>query len=188
MMTPRVSEHELYLATDHLLRLLGLRDASGQYQDDATVTVTLYGPDGTEVGGQGWPVTMTSIRGSASITGVDTSADTVTVGGDQTDEILPGDRVVIGGSTGNDGEYTVAEVELTDAGDTVVAMEQSLTDSTADGTLEWGHGSYHATLEDGLELEEDTVYEAEIKADAGNDVVSTFRLRAEAGYNYLGDN
>jgi len=187
-MTPRVYEHDIYLSTDHLLRLIGLRDAAGLYQDGATVQVTLYAPDGTEVAGQTWPVTMGSIRGSGSITAVSTADDSVTVGGDHTDEILPGDRVVIEGSTGNNGEYTVAEVSLTDAGDTVVAMEQSITDSTAEGSLEWGHGSYHATLEDGLELSEDTVYEGEITADAGNDVIATFRVRAEAGYNYLGDN
>jgi hypothetical protein len=188
-MGSRAYDHALYVGSDMLLRLLGLRDAVGVYQDGATVQATVMDADGTEVSGQTWPVTMSSIRNSAGITALDSGDNSVTVGGDHTDQVLPGDRVEITGSTGNNGVYHVEDergaVSLTDAGDTVVVLRESLPDSTADGSLGWGHGSYHATLKDDVDLSAGTVYTIEIDADAGNDVVSTFRMRALAQWHYL---
>lgn len=48
------------------VELVGLKDASaGTYINDATVTVTMYGEDGsTEVTGETWPVTMSYVASS----------------------------------------------------------------------------------------------------------------------------
>jgi len=178
-MTPR-ADHRIYTGTDHRLRLLGLQDQSGTYQDGATVEATMFDSDGTEVSGQTWPTSMTSIKGSGSITAVSTSDDSVTVAGDETEYIYDGDRVVISGSTGNDGTYTVKDVELTDGGDTVVTMEGDIDDATVDGTLEWGHGSYQATLEDDIDTTAGFYYDVKIDVDAGNDVLADFWLTCEA--------
>lgn len=57
--------------------------------------------------------------------------------GDQTDRIEIGDTISIVGSTGNDGFYTVVAVSFA-GGKTTVQVNETIPDTTADGTL------YHA--------------------------------------------
>jgi len=81
-----------------------------------------------------------------TITGVDTSADTVTLD-DSTGDLDPtatlgaGQRVTISYSSGNDGNYVIAS--LTDNGDgtTTVEVNENISNSTADGRL------YEATVQ-----------------------------------------
>jgi hypothetical protein len=68
---------------------------------------------------------------SLSITSVDTSADTVTVGSTP-DGLFAGDEFEITGSTGNDDTYTVESI----SSDTIT-VEGSIGDSTADGTVDY---------------------------------------------------
>lgn len=75
-----------------------------------------------------------------SITAVDTTNDTVTF--DDTDqavgnELEEGDTVSIEGSTGNDGDYTIATggIDLGTADETTVTTDESISDSTADGNF-----------------------------------------------------
>jgi hypothetical protein len=81
-----------------------------------------------------------------SITDVDTSADTVTLDNssgdlDPTATLGAGQKIAISYSTGNDGNYTIAS--LTDNGDgtTTVEVNETISDSTADGRL------YEATVQ-----------------------------------------
>jgi len=69
-----------------------------------------------------------------SITSVDTTADTVTIAGDYTAYLSTDETIKIVGSTGNDGTYTVASVSLS-SGDTVIAVDEAIGDSTADGEV-----------------------------------------------------
>lgn len=54
----------LYVDNDNRIKLSGLVDADGAYQNSATVTVTLLERDGTEVTGETWPLTMSYSSGS----------------------------------------------------------------------------------------------------------------------------
>jgi len=69
-----------------------------------------------------------------SITGVSTTNDTVTISGDYTAYLSQGEEIKIVGSTGNDGTYTVASTSLS-SGDTVISVDQTIGDSTADGEV-----------------------------------------------------
>jgi len=55
----------IYEGNDHILELVGLQGvATGDYENAATVTVTLKDSSGVEVSGQAWPTTMTYVTGS----------------------------------------------------------------------------------------------------------------------------
>jgi hypothetical protein len=52
---------ELYINNSSVLTLSGLRNVrTDEVVADATVRLTLYDPDGDEVTGQSWPVTLTA--------------------------------------------------------------------------------------------------------------------------------
>jgi len=76
-------------------------------------------------------------RTSHIIDGVDTSADEFTLDaddGDVTGEVAAGTKLAVEGSTGNDDIYTVASSSF-DGTNTIVAVQEDVTDGTADGTL-----------------------------------------------------
>ena len=55
----------IYVANDNLLRVDRLRDAEdGSFLNAATVTAHLRNRDGTDVGGQAWPLTLGYVAGS----------------------------------------------------------------------------------------------------------------------------
>jgi hypothetical protein len=91
-------------------------------------------PSGEQVGVE----FLTKSGFKRSITGVDTTNDTVTVDDPDHalgDELSPGDAVAIEDSTGNDGDYTVSSVDTATADRTTVTTNESISDSTADGSL-----------------------------------------------------
>lgn len=74
-----------------------------------------------------------------SIRGVDTGTDTIAVDGDQTERMESGNTIVIAGSTGNDGIYTVDTVSYDSNNDeTDLGLVQSIGDSTVDGQVNDG--------------------------------------------------
>ena len=55
----------LYHRNDNLLELLGLRnEITEEFVDDATVTAVVKDRQGTEIGGQSWPLAMTYVTAS----------------------------------------------------------------------------------------------------------------------------
>lgn len=58
---------ELYIGNDNEIELSGLADARGNYQNDATVTVTLKTLAGANVTGQSWPTSMTYVTASDGV-------------------------------------------------------------------------------------------------------------------------
>ena len=89
----------------------------------------------------------TAINLSWSITEVDASTGSFTIGRDQSPFLKSGDTVSISGSTGNDGTYTLASDSAYDANadETTVSVSESVPDSTADGSLavDIGYSVYH---------------------------------------------
>jgi hypothetical protein len=71
--------------------------------------------------------------GAVNITAVDTVAETFTVAEDKSG-LGSGDVLLVAGSTGNDGYYTVASTSGT--GPTVITVNEDVTDATADGTID----------------------------------------------------
>lgn len=72
----------------------------------------------------------------ASITAVDDSADTFTVGGDVTGLLATGEIITVTGSTGNDGDYTVDSTSYDSNNDeTDITVKENVPDSTADGKI-----------------------------------------------------
>jgi len=70
----------------------------------------------------------------ASVVGVDTSSDTITVDGDVASLLATGDIFTVTGSTGNDGEYTVDSTSYDSTNDeTTITVKESVGDGTADG-------------------------------------------------------
>ena len=76
--------------------------------------------------------------GEFDIIGVDTVADTFTIDDDYQSYFPVGTQFIVEDSTGNDGIYTVQSVTLT-AGDTVITVDEDITDATADGILYIDH-------------------------------------------------
>lgn len=75
-------------------------------------------------------------EGRTSIYSVDTASDTVTLDGDVTPFVGPGDRLTIEGSTGNDGDYTIDDTRVIPVRGgyvTEVAVTGTISDSEADG-------------------------------------------------------
>ncbi len=98
--------------------------------------------DATFGGGTG-PINLTSAGGinltaqaypTFAITAVDQGAKTFTIAGDKTALTGLQTSIVVAGSTGNDGSYTVASLTLV-TGNTVVAVNEAISDATVDGTL-----------------------------------------------------
>ena len=88
--------------------------------------------DGTRISGQ-YTIKVTDIGG---IVAVDTGSNWVEINGDLSSFISASDTVVINGSTGNDGTYTVDSVAYQSGSDrTRVTMTTSIADATADGYL-----------------------------------------------------
>ena len=53
-----------YVLSDNEIMLDGLALSDGTYQNDATVTVTLYDSAGVEVTGESWPLSMAYVSAS----------------------------------------------------------------------------------------------------------------------------
>ena len=62
-------------------------------------------------------------------------ADQLTVEGDRRDFFPVGQSLVVSGSTGNNGTWTVTAVNLDANGDTVISVSEDITDATVDGTI-----------------------------------------------------
>lgn len=76
---------------------------------------------------------VTAGVGTVNITAVNTTSETFTVAEDKSG-LGAGDVLLVAGSTGNDGYYTVASTSGT--GPTVITVNEDITDSTADGTID----------------------------------------------------
>lgn len=76
---------------------------------------------------------VTAGVGAVNITAVNTTTETFTVAEDKSG-LGAGDVLLIKGSTGNDGYYTVASTSGT--GPTDITVNEDITDATADGTLD----------------------------------------------------
>ena len=70
-----------------------------------------------------------------NITAVDTGDETFTIAGDHVSEFYNGNTFVVAGSTGNDGDWTVASAVL-DTGNTVITVTGDITNAVADGTIQ----------------------------------------------------
>jgi hypothetical protein len=92
-----------------------------------------------------------------AITALVQVAKTFTIAGDHVAEILASvnDEIIVAGSTGNDGTYTVLGAVL-DAGNTVISVDEAIADSTVDGTLQlnetaaWYTNTGHTTKSETL--------------------------------------
>ena len=71
--------------------------------------------------------------GTHAISGVDQGAKTFTTADDLSEELYAGDPMVVLGSTGNDGDYTVVSVSGT--GPSVVTVSEAIPSAVADGSL-----------------------------------------------------
>lgn len=76
---------------------------------------------------------VTAGVGTVNITAVNTTGETFTVAEDKS-SLASGDVILVAGSTGNDGYYTVASTSGT--GPTVITVNEDVTDATADGTID----------------------------------------------------
>lgn len=74
-----------------------------------------------------------------NIQAVDTANETFTVSGDKTQQFDSGDYFTVANSTGNDGQYSVSSVSLNSNNDTVITVNEDVTDSTADGEIQMGN-------------------------------------------------
>ena len=89
-----------------------------------------------------------------SVTAVDTAADWVAVSGDKTGDIVDGDSIEITGSTGNDGVYAVTSTVYDSGNDrTEIHTDESISDSTADGSVKYGQPSDGALITAGYEFD-----------------------------------
>ncbi len=71
---------------------------------------------------------------AVNITAVSISNKTFTVAEDWSERIA-GDHLLVAGSTGNDGDYTLAS--LTGTGPTVLTVNETVADATVDGTIQY---------------------------------------------------
>jgi len=76
--------------------------------------------------------------GEFDIIGVSIAADTFTIDDDYVSYFPIGTKIVVDGSSGNDGTYTVKSRGVI-AGDTVIEVEEDVTNATADGVLYVDH-------------------------------------------------
>lgn len=54
----------LYISNDNRIKYIGLKDADGNYQNAATVEVTLNDSNGNALSGQTWPLALSYVAGS----------------------------------------------------------------------------------------------------------------------------
>lgn len=74
--------------------------------------------------------------GSYRIIDVDTTNDIFFVSGDRTDELVVNQSILVDGSTGNDGTYTISTLNYNSTtGETEITVSEDVTDSTADGII-----------------------------------------------------
>jgi len=71
---------------------------------------------------------------SGAIVAVNTGSDIFSISGDLSTEFEAGDKIVVNGSTGNDGIYTVTNVAF-NSPNTDITVSEDVTNATADGTL-----------------------------------------------------
>lgn len=79
------------------------------------------------------------------IAGVDTGANSFTLGGDVAAKFAAGQSFEVTGSTGNNGTYTVAAGGASydsGANETTIPVDESVSDATADGTIKSGELRY----------------------------------------------
>lgn len=79
-------------------------------------------------------LTATYAPGTRAITGVSTTAKTFTIAGNHLKEFPAARRLYVGGSTGNDGWYTVVEAHLSST-NTIIRVSQTVASAVADGTI-----------------------------------------------------
>jgi hypothetical protein len=111
---------------------------SGNTWRDPVITMEMIAdnlstPPGSPADGDSY-VTDGQSAGPFSITGVDTALEQFTIAQDAS-SLGSGDVLLVAGSTGNDGYYTVSSVSGT--GPTVITVNEDVTDATADGTLDY---------------------------------------------------
>lgn len=94
---------------------------------------SLSAPPGSPVEGDSYLIDGQS-GGPFSITAVNTSTETFTVTGDHSG-LGSGDKILVEGSTGNDGYWTVASTSGT--GPTDITVSEDVTDATGDGTVDY---------------------------------------------------
>jgi len=78
--------------------------------------------------------TYTVTGGDFDITDVTIGTDTFKVAGDKTEFFVTGAQARVIGSTGNDGNYTVASSSFA-AGETSIVVDEDVTDATVDGKI-----------------------------------------------------
>lgn len=78
---------------------------------------------------------LTHYGASYSITGVNQGTKTFTINGDHTSELAANMPVEIRGSTGNDDTYYVASFSLESGPTTDIVVNETIPDSTSDGTI-----------------------------------------------------
>lgn len=94
---------------------------------------SLSAPPGSPVEGDSYLIDGQS-GGPFNITAVNTTTETFTVTGDHSG-LGAGDKILVEGSTGNDGYWTVAST--TGTGPTDITVSENVTDATGDGTADY---------------------------------------------------
>ena len=89
--------------------------------------ITVAGRLAFQVFAKGTPAQFT-------ITAVDQALDLFTVAGDQTGEMVIGDKIKVSGSTGNDGDYIIASLQFS-GGNTIIGVAEEIPDATIDGQI-----------------------------------------------------
>ena len=117
------------LATDSVIQILTTAAVAALVQVDTVTLATTYTATINLVA-HDYVASDTTL----SIIGVSTGSETFTVANDHRSKIRVGDTFRVSGSTGNDGTFTVASVTLV-GGDTVIAVNEDVTDSTVDGQV-----------------------------------------------------
>lgn len=94
---------------------------------------SLSAPPGSPVEGDSYLIDGQS-GGPFNITAVNTTSETFTVTGDHSG-LGAGDKILVEGSTGNDGYWTV--VSTSGTGPTDITVSENVTDATGDGTVDY---------------------------------------------------
>jgi len=97
------------------------------------ISDALSAPPGSPADGDSYVVGGQS-GGPFAITAVNTTTETFTVTGDHS-SLGAGDKILVEGSTGNDGYWTV--VSTSGTGPTDITVSEDVTDATADGTVDY---------------------------------------------------
>lgn len=97
------------------------------------ISDALSAPPGSPADGDSY-VTGGQSGGPYAITAVNTGTETFTVTGDHS-SLGAGDKILVAGSTGNDGYWTV--VSTSGTGPTDITVSEDVTDATGDGTVDY---------------------------------------------------